>query len=161
MMDYTALLKESQTEGVFSSRQVPSLYLVCQQLTDGRKARGKRYELAGILLVLVWAKLAGMSSVLAVSEWARVSGDSDQQECGSWVETYALCQYLQLCPGAIRQSTGQCPSGRMVCAPDGPTPRRRSRRPTRSPGHRWENAEKHRWAGIWRRSSATTSFAYL
>jgi predicted transposase YbfD/YdcC len=70
-MDYTGLLEESKTEKVPSSRQLPSLYLVCQQLTDGRKARGKRYELAGILLVLVWAKLAGMSSVLAVSEWAK------------------------------------------------------------------------------------------
>jgi DDE_Tnp_1-associated/Transposase DDE domain len=80
MMDYTALLKESQTEGVFSSRQVPSLYLVCQQLTDGRKARGKRYDLAGILLVLVWAKLAGMSSILAVSEWAK---DQEAAICSS------------------------------------------------------------------------------
>ena len=91
MMDYTALLKESQTEGVFSSRQVPSLYLVCQQLTDGRKARGKRDDLAGIMLVLVWAKLAGMSSILAVSEWARRSGGSDLQQCGAGVEAHALC----------------------------------------------------------------------
>jgi len=70
-MDYTALLRESQTERVFSARQAPALYMVCQQLTDGRKARGKRYDLAGILLVLIWAKLAGMSSILAVSEWAK------------------------------------------------------------------------------------------
>src|SRR5258708_7871186 len=70
-MDYTVLLEESKVEEVPSPRQLPSLYVVCQQLTDGRKARGKRYDLAGILFVLVWAKLAGMSSVLAVSEWAK------------------------------------------------------------------------------------------
>lgn len=66
-MDYTSLLEESQTERVSSARQAPALYVVCQQLTDGRKARWKRYDLAGILLVLIWVKLAGMSSILAVS----------------------------------------------------------------------------------------------
>lgn len=68
-MDYTALLKESKAE-VPTANHLPSLYQVCQHLADGRKARGKRYDLAGILLILVWAKLAGMSSILAVSEWA-------------------------------------------------------------------------------------------
>mgnify|MGYP007135545674 CR=1 FL=1 len=134
MMDYTGLLKESKTEEVPSSRQLPSLYLMCQQLTDRRKARGKRYDLAGILLVLVWAKLAGMSNVLAKSRMGKRSGGSDPQECGSELETDALCQHLQLCSGAIRQSTGQCPSGRMVCAPNGPSTRRRTRRPARPPG---------------------------
>lgn len=71
MMNYTALVEENQMEEVPTPRQLPSLYQMCQQLTDGRKARGKRYDLAGVLLVLVWAKLAGMSSVLAVSEWAK------------------------------------------------------------------------------------------
>ena len=70
-MDYTTLLEESKVGEVPSPTQVLSLYLICQELADGRKARGKRYDLAGVLLVLVWAKLAGMSSVLAVSEWAK------------------------------------------------------------------------------------------
>jgi predicted transposase YbfD/YdcC len=52
-----------------------SLYEVCQQVTDGRKARGKRYELAGLLVVLVLAKLAGMQSLLAASDWVK-----DQEE---------------------------------------------------------------------------------
>lgn len=70
-MDYTTLLEESKMEDAFSPRHIPSLYGVCHRITDGRKARGKRYDLAGILLVVVWAKLAGMSSILAVSEWAK------------------------------------------------------------------------------------------
>lgn len=70
-MDYTTLLEESKTEKLPSSPQMLSLYQVCQQIVDGRKARGKRYDLAGVLLVLVWAKLTGMSSVLAVSQWAK------------------------------------------------------------------------------------------
>ncbi|HET8843289.1 MAG TPA: ISAs1 family transposase [Ktedonobacteraceae bacterium] len=69
-MDYTALWKESKTQ-VLTVNHLPSLYQICQQLTDGRKARGKRYDLAGILVVVVWAKLAGMQSLLAVSEWAK------------------------------------------------------------------------------------------
>src|SRR5581483_1889466 len=50
---------------------LPPLYQPCQHLTDGRKARGKRSDLAGILVVLVWTNGAGMSWVLAVSEWAK------------------------------------------------------------------------------------------
>jgi predicted transposase YbfD/YdcC len=46
-----------------------SLYEVCEQVVDGREARGKRYELAGLLVVLVLAKLAGMQSLLGASDW--------------------------------------------------------------------------------------------
>jgi hypothetical protein len=46
-----------------------SLYEVCQQVVDGRCARGKRYDLAGLLVVLVLAKLAGMQSLLGASDW--------------------------------------------------------------------------------------------
>ncbi len=67
-MDYTPLEEEGKT---LSPTQLPSLYRACQELADGRKARGKRYDLAGVLLVGVLAKLAGMSTVLAVSQWAK------------------------------------------------------------------------------------------
>ncbi len=70
-MDYTTLLAESKTKEFLPPKQGQSLYITCQQLVDGRKARGRRYDLAGVLMVLVLAKLAGMSSVLAVSEWAK------------------------------------------------------------------------------------------
>lgn len=53
-----------------------SFYAVCEQLVDGRKARGKRYDLAGVLVVMVLAKLAGMSSVLAVSIRAHWKGEN-------------------------------------------------------------------------------------
>src|SRR5947209_18332434 len=48
-----------------------SLYEVCQQLVDGRCARGKRYDLAGLLVVLMLAKLAGMQSLKGASDWAQ------------------------------------------------------------------------------------------
>lgn len=74
-MDYTTLLSEKQGSQPSNQKRMHSLYEVCQQIGDGRKARGKRYHLAGLLAVIVLAKLAGMSSILGVSEWAK-----DQQE---------------------------------------------------------------------------------
>lgn len=70
-MDYTTFLAESKTKELLPPKQGQSLHTTCQQLVDGRKARGRRYDLAGVLMVLMLAKLAGMSSVLAVSEWAK------------------------------------------------------------------------------------------
>lgn len=48
-----------------------SLYGICQQLVEGPAARGKRYDLAGSLVVLVLAKRAGMKSLLGASEWLK------------------------------------------------------------------------------------------
>jgi hypothetical protein len=67
VMDYTTLLPQIQEAPEQAHKQIPSLYAVCQQLVDGRAARGKRYELAALLLVLVLAKLAGMKSLLGES----------------------------------------------------------------------------------------------
>ena len=83
MMDYTTLLPESQEGQEQPAKEMQSLYEVCQQVVDGRKARGKRYDVAGLLVVLVLAKLAGMQSLLGASDWAR-----DQEA--------RLCKGLQL-----------------------------------------------------------------
>ena len=71
MMDYTTLLPESPEGPERPTKGMHSLYEVCQQLVDGRCARGKRYDLAGLLVVLVLAKLAGMQSLLGASDWAQ------------------------------------------------------------------------------------------
>jgi hypothetical protein len=74
-MDYTTLfpeLKEGQDQ---PPKRTHSLYEVCQQVVDGRGARGKRYDLAGLLVVLVLAKLAGMQSLLGASEWIQDQED--------------------------------------------------------------------------------------
>src|SRR5437588_11845161 len=70
-MDYTTLLPESQAGPERPTKGMHSLYEVCQQLVDGRCARGKRYDLAGLLVVLVLAKLAGMQSLVGASDWAQ------------------------------------------------------------------------------------------
>jgi hypothetical protein len=68
-MDYTTLLPEVKENQEPGHKPLHSLYAACQQLVDGRAARGKRYELATLLLLLVLAKLAGMKSLLGASEW--------------------------------------------------------------------------------------------
>lgn len=68
-MDYTTLVAESKEGPEQRAKGMQSLYEVCQQVVDGRCARGKRYELAGLLVVLVLAKLAGMQSLQGASDW--------------------------------------------------------------------------------------------
>src|SRR5437868_7069023 len=73
-MDYTTLLPENQEGQDQSAKEMHSLYEVCQQVVDGRKARGKRYDVAGLLVVLVLAKLAGMQSLSGASDWVQDQG---------------------------------------------------------------------------------------
>jgi hypothetical protein len=67
VMDYTTLVAESKAEQEQPAKRMQSLYDVCQQVEDGREARGKGYDLAGLLVVLVLAKLAGMQNLLGES----------------------------------------------------------------------------------------------
>jgi hypothetical protein len=69
MMDYTTLEASSKEGQEQPAKGMQSLYEVCQQVVDGRGARGKRYDRAGLLVVLVLAKMAGMKSVLGASDW--------------------------------------------------------------------------------------------
>src|SRR5260370_7246004 len=68
-MDYTTLRAKSQEQHEQRAKGMQSLYEVCQQVVDGRCARGKRYELASLLVVLVLAKLAGMQSLKGARDW--------------------------------------------------------------------------------------------
>lgn len=74
-MDYTPLAGETAPQEALTKAQSQSLYEVLQKVTDGRAARGKTYELAGLIVLLVLAKLAGMKSLKGASDWIR-----DQQE---------------------------------------------------------------------------------
>lgn len=82
-MEYTTLTPEVKDSEALTPKQSMSLYEICQQLPDGRAARGKQYDLAGLLVVLMMAKLAGMKSLLGASDWVR-----DQQ--------HRLCAQLNL-----------------------------------------------------------------
>jgi len=56
--------------------EVGSLYERMARLTDQRKARGKRYELALILTLSLLAKLAGQDTVVGIADWVKWRGRS-------------------------------------------------------------------------------------
>lgn len=70
-MEYTTLSMEGSCTQEISREQSRSLYAICKQMKDQRAARGKQYDLAGLLMVLILAKLAGMKSLLGASDWVR------------------------------------------------------------------------------------------
>ena len=59
---------ESNTSNLID---VKSLYARFQEIQDRRKARGKRYDLATILLCLFLAKLCGEDKPSGIAEWVR------------------------------------------------------------------------------------------
>ncbi len=61
-MDYPTLVAQSKEDLAPSVKGMQSLYELCQEVSDGRCARGKRYKLADLLVVLVLAKLAGIKT---------------------------------------------------------------------------------------------------
>jgi hypothetical protein len=129
IMDYTTLLPEVKESQEQEHQRLHSLYAVCQQVVDGRAARGKRYELATLLLVLVLAKLAGMKSLLGASEWI------EHQE-GLLREVLHLPWKRMPCANTysyalahLDSKPGECPIGGLVCATSERTAvRRRDRR---------------------------------
>src|SRR5690606_32410510 len=55
------------TEGIVFDIGALTQYL--QQVTDGRKARGRRYSLAFVLILIILAKLAGENRPKGIAEW--------------------------------------------------------------------------------------------
>ena len=113
-MDYTMLFSEIQEGRAPLYKRTSSLYEVCQRLVDGRRARGKRYNLAGLVVVLVLATLAGMQSLLGGSRMGSRSASPPVREIASVLETHAVCKYLQLCVSPPGQSTGECEAFSLV-----------------------------------------------
>ena len=68
-MEYSTLGKgqEISAEGVVYDKG--SIYGGLQNLTDLRKARGKRYSLTTVLVMVLLAKLSGANSLTEIAEW--------------------------------------------------------------------------------------------
>jgi len=66
---------------------VNSLYATFQRLSDRRKARGKRYELALVLTLSVLAKLAGQDEPEGMAEWVKLRGETLRDGLGISRET--------------------------------------------------------------------------
>jgi DDE_Tnp_1-associated len=70
-MDSTTLPTPSDEGKLLEPDAVASLYKALQQLSDARRAQGKRYTLALVLCLLVLANLAGETSLSGATEWMR------------------------------------------------------------------------------------------
>lgn len=68
-MNNTTIEIENNTGTIFD---LSNLYEQLDQVPDNRKARGKRYSLAILLLVVIIAKLSGEDTPTGISEWAKL-----------------------------------------------------------------------------------------
>jgi hypothetical protein len=67
--------------------EVNSLYAAFQGVSDRRKARGKRYELAVVLSLSVLAKLAGQDEPEGMADWVKLRGETLRDRLGLSRET--------------------------------------------------------------------------
>src|SRR5215469_17759104 len=73
-MDFSTLLQATELHQEREPVMITSLYVAFQGLTDPRKQKGKRYELAVVLPLLVLAKRAGETTMSAATHWVRLRG---------------------------------------------------------------------------------------
>jgi predicted transposase YbfD/YdcC len=82
--------------------QICSLYQRLQAVPDYRGKRGRRYEAATVMVIVLLAKLAGEESVSGIAEWARLRAPWLQSVLGiarlPCANTYAyICAHLDMC----------------------------------------------------------------
>src|ERR1700687_1646847 len=78
-MNYIMLEEAGELAGWQAETNALSIYKAMQQLSDTRRAQGKRYPLALVLTYLLLAKAAGETPLQATSEWIRLRGSWLQQ----------------------------------------------------------------------------------
>lgn len=81
MRKYTPLAFEINLRDEGFIFDVGSLFEVFASLHDGRDARGIRYALTTILVLVVLAKLAGMDSLRAIAQWSK----AHREELAAWL----------------------------------------------------------------------------
>jgi len=94
-MDYTTLSIPTGSGMVPEPVAVASLYEALQQLPDPRRGQGKRYELALILCLLVFAKLAGQTTLSGAMEWIR-------HRAAALAESFGPCRKSMPCQTTYR-----------------------------------------------------------
>ena len=71
-----------------------SLYEVLTQVTDRRKRRGKRYEAALVLTLLLLAKMSGERGISGIAQWARLAHRVGASASVAAAQSPALWQHL-------------------------------------------------------------------
>lgn len=108
-----------------SERHVQSLYELLRQVPDHRAKRGRRYEAATVLVILLLAKLAGESTLSGIAYWARLRGAWFKEVLGlkqlPCANTYAyICAHIDVAEltAAVRvwlaQVAPECPANAWV-----------------------------------------------
>lgn len=71
-MDSTTFLTEMLLPEEGQEIEAESIYQVLQEVKDGRQKRGRRYEAAVALTIIVLAKMAGEKAMSGIAHWARL-----------------------------------------------------------------------------------------
>jgi len=159
-MDYTTLVAESKAGQEQSTKGMQSLYQVCQQVVDGRCARGKRVS----RWQACWSYWCWPSWQACRAWWGKVDWVKDQQEL--------LREELQLswkrmpCANTYSYALARLDSQQVNAAlaawfvrKAGREPLRKgtklfsgtAKRAARASGGGWQSLERHWQAGLWGR----------
>jgi predicted transposase YbfD/YdcC len=94
-------ITEAQAMHTATQAQICRLYQRLQAVPDYRGKRGRRYEAATVMVIVLLAKLAGEESVSGIAEWARLRAEWLQSTLGiarlPCANTYAyICAHLDM-----------------------------------------------------------------
>ena len=106
-MDYTTFIEEGTQEQLLNKEQVTSLFELCQGIEDKRAARGKQYDLAGLLIVLILARIGRDEEPVGSKRLGARSRRVASSGTPGLLEADAVCQHLQIRARVSRESTGQ------------------------------------------------------
>ena len=115
-MECSTVLDEieiSQGEGkkdvLVEEQEIKSLYARLKGVKDKRHRRGRRYEAAMLLVLILLAKLAGEKSMLGVSEWVRYRKEW-LKEALAWKREDFPCAntYTNLCENIEIDELNRC-----------------------------------------------------
>jgi predicted transposase YbfD/YdcC len=101
---------ESSDVHEIEESQIRSLYELLREVPDQRHKRGRRYEAATVLVLLILAKMAGERTLIGVADWVRHRRawlqplfQLKQLPCAN---TYSnVCVHLEI--GAVNEKVGQ------------------------------------------------------
>jgi predicted transposase YbfD/YdcC len=71
-MESSTIVQQLEVPAGVGEAEAGSLYAALQGVTDGRAQRGRRYEAATVVVIIMLAKLAGETSLSGVAQWARL-----------------------------------------------------------------------------------------
>lgn len=102
-MECSTVLEQIVIPTEVNGTDAKSLYAVLSQVTDRRKARGKRYDAALVLTLLLLGKMSGQSKLSGIALWARLRIEwvrtqlpltRDSLPCGNTYQN--MCDHIDL-----------------------------------------------------------------